>query len=227
MEEAKKWKPEFTNLVSRLPKIPIEYQISNEGLLSVQLAVYVLNGCLTPTYQALLAFNTLYEGRILSMISFPVRIMLESWGAAHYANQILVYMEETGDVHRALEKSHKLLLGARYPIDLPWGGKASTKSVHVMDFIRCLKDTYPQVEDTYSFLCESCHPCWLMSTYWSLYPAHNNEELRNQGIGYIEKVFTSMECTISGITLDVENTLKSAILYIEKDPKNNPGKPID
>jgi len=190
---------------------------STQGSVAIQLSLFVLGG-MTFADQATTAFLTLWRNGIFTTISLPARLMYELWGAAHYARHTIEEMHDSGEVQTPLEKTKRLLLGVRSEVQLPWGGTSDETSIHVMDFVRSLVDTYPQAEETYGFLCESCHPSYLRLTTWSLAgpPLHNwtNEKFREHGHNLIDRTLEAVE---QGIAYDTTKTLELALPYIEAD----------
>jgi len=85
-----------------------------------------------------------------------------------------------------------------------------------MEFVRSLKDTYCIAEETYDFLCESCHPSNLRLWTWS---SHNwgNKVFRERTHTLIDRTLEAVECSLGGITLDTTKTLEVALPYIQKD----------
>jgi hypothetical protein len=176
---------------------------------------------MTSADQAVATFLNLWRSGLFTTISLPARLAYELWGAAHFAWQTLVRMHESGKVDTALATSQRLVLGARSEVLLPWGGATDEKSIHVMDFVRSLADIYPPAEDTYDFLCESCHPSYLRLTTWSLAgpPLQNwtNEKFRQHAHILIDRTLQAFERALEGITLDTTKTLELALPYIEAD----------
>jgi len=193
---------------------------STQGSVAIQLSLFVLGG-MTFADQATTAFLTLWRNGIFTTISLPARLMYELWGAAHYARHTIEEMHDSGEVQTPLEKTKRLLLGVRSEVQLPWGGTSDETSIHVMDFVRSLVDTYPQAEETYGFLCESCHPSYLRLTTWSLAgpPLHNwtNEKFREHGHNLIDRTLEAVEQALQGIAYDTTKTLELALPYIEAD----------
>jgi hypothetical protein len=215
------WQPDFSAFVAKLPDIPLNYIPSPEGLVALQLSLYALAGCVTFANQSLAAFMNLWQSDLFIVMSLPVRFIFELWGGGHYALQTLVQMHESGNASKALTRSQRLLLGARSEVSLPWGDPTAVKSVHVMDFVRALADIYPQAEDTYNFLCESCHPSYLRLTTWSLTspPIQNwaNKKFREEAHNLIDRTLQAMEQSLEGIAFDVTEILKLSSPYIEAD----------
>lgn len=212
------WLPDLSNLYERLPDIPLSYSPSSQGIVAINLVLFVL-GCMTFTDQAVTAFLNLWRNGLFTTISLPARLMYELWGATHFARHTLVQMYDSGKVDKALAIVQRLTLGARSEVQLPWGGTATESSIHVMDFVRSLADIYPQAENTYDFLCESCHPSYLRLTTWLLAgpPLHNwtNEKFREQGHSLIERTLQAVEQALEGIALDVTKTSELALPYID------------
>lgn len=155
--------------VERLPRIPLDYRPSARGLIALNLALFVLNGCLAPLGQASSAFSVLWQAGYLSMITLPVRFAMEASGGVAYAAWVWRQMENTGDITKAHERVGRLTMGSRSPMELPWGEPATLVSINVMDFIdKMCASGMPSARADYEFLCESCHPSFLQLTYWRL-----------------------------------------------------------
>ncbi len=153
----------------RLPGIPLDYTPSERGLVALNLALFVLNGCLAPLGQASLAFSALWQAGYLSMITLPVRFAMEASGGVAYAAWVWRQMEATGDTTKAHEQVGRLTMGSRSPIELPWGATATLRSINVMDFIDKMGESGRLgARVDYEFLCESCHPSFLQLTYWNI-----------------------------------------------------------
>ncbi len=214
------WLPDFSNLYERLPDIPLSYGPSSRGTVAINLVLFVL-GCMTFTDQAVTVFLNLWRNGLFTTISLPARLMYELWGATHFARHTLSQMHDSGKVDKALAIVQRLTLGARSEVRLPWGGTATESSIHVMDFVRSLADIYPQAENTYDFLCESCHPSYLRLTTWSLAgpPLYNwtNEKFREHGHSLIDRTLQAVEQALDGIALDTTKTLELALPYIDAD----------
>ncbi|MBU0580209.1 MAG: hypothetical protein KKA19_03440 [Candidatus Margulisbacteria bacterium] len=82
----------------------------------------------------------MWEEDLLINTSLLVRFVFEVWAAAHYANKVIIDMKKTKNIKKALKNVNSLLLGARSPVKLPFGGDTKEKSIHINDFIRSLKD---------------------------------------------------------------------------------------
>lgn len=215
------WRPDLSGLVARLPDIPLRYNPSPQGIVALQLSLFVCGGCVAFAGQSVSAFLDIWRNGLFAIISLPARFIHELWGGTHFAWQTLMQMHETGEVEKALVKSRRLVLGARSEVQLPWGGTASDTSIHVMDFVRSLADVYPETQQTYDFLCESCHPSFLRLTTWSLAgpPLQNwtNERFREEGHSLIDRTLQAVEQALDGIALDTIKTLELALPYIEAD----------
>jgi len=223
IEKIKFWCPDISSLIDKIPKIPLDYTPSKEGLVSIRVAIFGINGCIIPTHFTIATLINLLENGLLVTMSLPIRLTYEIWGASRYAHEeILLRMLNTKNVHKALERTDKLITGSRSEVNLPWGGKSDKQSIHVNDFIRALIDVHPQANGDYDFLCESCHPSFLMTTYWSMMGGpiiHNwsNQNFHNHAHQLIDRSLQCMEYALNGISREVEEILKLAILHIDKD----------
>lgn len=205
------------DLATKLPTIPLSYHPSQKGSVAIQLSIFVTSGCIYPTLQCYTVFLDLFQKGCLCTFSLPVRLIFEIWGAAHYALKTINEMQKTGNIDEATKVTSCLLLGARSPVKLPWSEEITDiKSIHVMEFIRSLKDTYPSAEETYDFLCESCHPSHLRLSMWSI---HNwmNEVFRQETHGLINRTLEAVENALDGVALDTKNVLEIALPHIEED----------
>ena len=90
-----------------------------------------------------------------------------------------------------------------------------------MDFIRSLAESSHEAEDTYNFLCESCHPSFLMLTTWSLTgpPVANwqNEKFNEHAHSLLRRTLDAFEQALYGMSSDITMTLESALPYIAAD----------
>jgi len=216
-----RWRPDLSSLVQRLPSVPLNYSPSPEGLVALQLALFVLLGCLASADESVAAFLHLWRGGLFTTISLPARFIFELWGGAHFGLETIVRMHESGQVDTASGRSHRLLTGARSEVVLPWGRVADAKAIHIMDFVRTLDDIYPQARSTYGFLCESCHPSFTMLSYWSLAGprAQNwtNERFRDHAHNLLTRTLEAVERALEGIAVDTTRTLQLSLPYIEAD----------
>lgn len=214
------WRPDLSSLIERLPDIPLDYTPSIQGVVGVNLSLYVL-GCMAFADQATVAFLKLWGDGLFATISLPARLIYELWGATHFAWQTLVQMQDSGDTARAIARTQRLTLGARSEVQLPWGGTTRERAVHVMDLIRSLADLHPQADHEYAFLCESCHPSYLRLTSWSLsgpiFSNWANEKFRQQAHSLIDRTLGVTERALEGIATEVTRTLELALPYVEAD----------
>ncbi|MFC2071213.1 hypothetical protein ACFLUU_00635 [Chloroflexota bacterium] len=171
--------------------------------------------------QAVASFCTLFKKGLFTTISLPARLIYELWGAIHLAAKVIIDMRGSGDVDTAMKMSRRLVLGARSKVNLPWGGEADQKSIHVMEFIRSLADTNPRAAQDYDFLCESCHPSYLRLTIWSLSGSvignWANEKFRTEAQGIFDRTLSITELSLRGIADESKSTLEAALPFIEND----------
>jgi hypothetical protein len=214
------WRPALSNLLGRLPDIPLSYNPSKPGIVAIQLSMFVL-GCINFADQTVSAFLNSWRNGLFSLISLPARLTYELWGATHFARHTLLQMHSSGDIDKALAQARKLTMGARSEVQLPWGGTTEESSINVMEFVRSLADIYPQAAEVYDFLCESCHPSYLRLTIWSMVgpPLQNwtNEKFREEGHSLIDKTLNAIEQALEGIAYDTTRTLELALSYIDAD----------
>jgi hypothetical protein len=221
LNRIQEWQPDLSVLVSRLPNIPLSYTPTPEGAVALQVSMFTAAGCIPFTYNSVAALLNLWHAGLFTMISLPGRLMYELWGSAHFAYQILSKMHKSGNTQSALSKSHQLMVGARSSLEVPWGEISSVKSIHVLDFVRSLADVYQEAENTYSFLCESCHPSYTQLMYWAMVgpPTANwsNPKFREKADRLIDRTLEAVEQSLNGIAIDARNTLELALPYIERD----------
>lgn len=220
LTRVREWRPDLSYLIERLPNIPLDYSPSIQGIVAVNLSLYVL-GCVAFADQATSAFLKLWGDGLFAIVSLPARLIYELWGGTHFAWQTLVQMQDSGDIDRALANTRRLTLGARSEVQLPWGGTTNERAVHVMDLMRSLADLHPQADHDYGFLCESCHPSYLRLTTWSLSGPilgnWTNEKFREQAHSLIDRTLRVTERALEDIAIEVSRTLELALPYIEAD----------
>jgi hypothetical protein len=219
----RQWSPDVSYLVKRLPDVPLNYKPSPEGLVAINQSLYVLES-MGVANQATVAFLRLWEEGLLATISLPARLIYELWGATHFACQTLGQMRDSGNIDRAAERAKRLTLGVRSEVRLPWGGTITKKdisAINVMDLVRSLADSYPQAENDYNFLCESCHPSHLRLVTWLLSGPKignwENEKYREEVHGLIDHTIGTTERALAGIAAKVIETLELAWPYVEAD----------
>jgi hypothetical protein len=214
------WRPDLSYLIERVPNVPLDYSPSIQGIVAVNLSLYVL-GCMSFADQATVAFFNLWGNGMFATISLPARLIYELWGATHFARETLVQMQDSGDIDKALARTQRLTLGARSEVQLPWGGTTSERVIHVMDLVRSLVGLYPQAEHDYDFLCESCHPSYLRLTTWTLsgpiVSNWANDKFREQVHSLIDRTLGVTERALNGIATEVTRTLELALPYVEAD----------
>lgn len=222
IEQIKSWKPKISSLTDKLPSMPLESIKSKEYLIFIRVALFATSGCFTPTKYTISTLTSLWEKGLLVTMSLPIRLTYEIWGASRYAHkEILLKMLKTKDVDKALERTEKLTTGSRSEVQLPWGGESEKPSIHCHDYIRSLTDINANAENDYDFLCESCHPSFLMATYWSMMGPYfnnwSNPHFRDHAHKLIDRSLKCMECALDGISKEVEEILKLAISNFDND----------
>lgn len=220
-----RWKPiEDTNLINCLPPIPLNYEPSPKGFEAVRISLYILSSA-PVILEASKAFVILWRKQLFNAISLPARQIYEIWGAAHYSYLLLSEIDNLNEIGKVGIRTNRLLLGARSDVELPWGGFAGEKSINVMEFIRSLKDINPEAEETYGFLCESCHPSFIRLMDWSLAGPRSsnwdNENFNRKGHNLIDQTIMAIETALKGYALDVKRTLELAAPYIRSEAPEN------
>ncbi len=223
LNKIKDWHPiQGLCLTNNSPRIPLEYAPSPRGLEAVRISLYVMTNA-SIALEASKAFLILWRTGLTSTMSLPVRQIYEIWGASHYSYKLLNEMGSlnNNDISKIQLKTARLLNGARSEVELPWGGLTNEKSIHVMDFIRELKDVCPEAEKTYDFLCESCHPSFIRLNEWSLAGPRlsnwDNEVFNNKGHMLLQYTLSAIEISLDGLALDTKNALELAMPIIRAD----------
>jgi hypothetical protein len=216
-----KWRPIIdSNLINCLPSIPLSYEPSPRGLEAIRVSLYVLNSA-PIVLEFSKAFVFLWRKHLFNALSLPARQIFEMWGAAHYSCQLLNGIDDPDKIGIISIKINNLMLGARSEVELPWGGLTKEKSTNVMDFIRSLKDVHPKAEETYGFLCESCHPSFIRQMQWSLAGPRisnwRNQNFNRIGHVLIDRTILAVETALNGYALDVKRTLEYAKPYISAE----------
>jgi hypothetical protein len=223
LNKIRDWSPiQDLSLTNKLPRIPLEYNPSPSGLEAVRISLYVMTNA-SIAQEVSRAFLILWRMGLTSTISLPVRQIYEIWGASHYSYKLLNEMGNLNDnnILKIQLNTARLLNGARSEVELPWGGLTNEKSIHVMDFIRELKDVCPEAEKTYDFLCESCHPSFIRLTDWSLAGPRlsnwDNNVFNNRGHKLLQYTLSAIEIALNGLALDTKNALELAMPIIRAD----------
>ena len=221
MNQIDKWNPIIdANLINCLPTIPLSYEPSPKELEAIRISLYVLSSA-PVVLEFSKAFVFLWREHLFNTLSLPARQIFEMWGAVHYSYRLLNEIDDPNKIGMISIKTNRLMLGARSEVELPWGGLTEEKSINIMDFIRSLKDIYPEAEETYGFLCESCHPSFIRQMDWSLAgPRISNWSNRNfnrKGHDLINCTILAVEAALDGYALDVKRILESSTAYIQAE----------
>lgn len=216
--------PDLSYWRPRLPDIPLTYTPSPEGNTAVVLSMFAC-GCMGFTVEALTGFIELWTKGLFATVSLHARLIMELWGAIHYAQHTLQEMEYPERLATCLSRTARLTLGARSEVTLPWGSRADLESIHVMDFIRSLTEVHSDAKTTYGFLCESCHPSFLRLTTWSLTGPNldnwSNQKFRQEAHGLLGRTLVAVEQCLDGIGLDIPTILNGALPYIDADRRED------
>jgi len=166
--------------------------------------------------------SNLWQAGYLSMIALPARFALEAGGGVAYANWVWVQLQKTGDEEKAHERVGRLTMGARSPVELPWGDPATLTSINVMDFIDRLPDIgYDDARTDYEFLCESAHPSFLQHTFWNMVstPASDfrNPLLDERIMRDLDRLVSSLETVCETVGVASRSLLEALLPVVEAD----------
>lgn len=196
--ELEKWNPAPPEELKKVLKgYHLDYTNYPKASIALRLALFSRQ-MLRSSAEQVAAFIVLWKAGLLGAITMPARMLIELWGASLFAKTVLEKLERTDDIEKAFDKIDRLIIGSRSDIDLPWGGKSEVKSYSVQYFIdRLIEDVDASWEQTYAFLCESCHPAFIRSSEWAMSrPAfHNlsNEKFKARFHANIEQTFAALE----------------------------------
>ncbi len=219
LKSIKNWNVDLPNFMRKLPDSPFKGEPPVEKAVAVTIVWFTAGGCVRYADQCVKAFMKLWESGLFSTITLPARLIYELWASTHYALRVLDDVKDSKNLERAHKRTQQLFLGARSDLTLPWGDIPAPKCIHIMDFVRSLSNVYPETQDTYSFLCESCHPSYVQLMNWSLAGPPNdnwsNPNLQRIAHNLIDRTLTAMEMSLSGICEDTTNAFNTASIYFE------------
>ena len=217
------WSPNFSEKIKQLPEIPLTYTPSVKGHIALNIALFTTSGCFFIAQKATKAFYILWKTTSFSMISLPVRLIYEIFGASYFAHKLLTKMQEGGNIEKIKEKTQKLTLGTRSDVEFPWPNTPKIKSFNIMDFIRSLEEIDCEAESKYAFLCESCHPSFWRLTTWNLAgpPLANwdNPTFKKKGHKLINRTVDILIDSQKELNKITKRTLRIAMPYIQQDQK--------
>lgn len=203
------WDVSVSNLSSKEFSEKCVFSIGDDPLAEVIIKRLGIYGSSTYFIGLQVALNVLnlWESGQFVVVPLNTRFVYECWGGVHYANSILHRFVVSGDAEKEFERVERLTFGTRSEIHLPWGGtSADLKSIHVMDFIHCLKDAEPDAEDVYAFLSEASHPSFTENSYFQMAgpPISNwdNKAFERTMRPQLERCFRILEKSVEGLQTD-------------------------
>lgn len=210
--------PSLTSVMRDIEKIDFCDEISTLGKLvsyvfeSAQstnsylnmIITYTFYNCIFKTIEVKRAFITLFNEGILTPAFSLNRSVFELWAAICFIEKALKDFLISRNDEKFNNVAIRLFSGSRYPVELPWGEPSTEKPIHINDMLEELEKRNPGAKNTYSFLCEYCHPNFLYNMYafmasivelgiWS-----NPRFLKEIKVA-LEKQLSSLEQTLSGI----------------------------
>ena len=143
---------------------PMEHMSDERPRLIIQLVIFSA-GTLRVSSELTKAAELLFrQGRITSTC-LQFRLLYEFWAATAYASHLSERVRDEPMLDEIACSIDRLVQGSRSPVRLPWGGETPTTSFNVMKFIQHLERRVSGTEETYNFLCETCHPSHFQQTY--------------------------------------------------------------
>lgn len=189
-------------------------KVEGRQLVAFQIAVFVTNIFSLSCNATALVVELWLKGRFFS-VPLNTRFVYESWGAIHYANELL----EKADIEEARRLANSLLVGtykARVQLPQRQHGRqyAIEKSPNTMDYIRSLQNIDPSAVEIYNFLSSASHPNTLQNSYFanmgppisgwenSLFKSHAHELL--------DMVLRAHECSSAAMQAEVVSILQKS-----------------
>ncbi len=183
---------EFLDERSKLGKL-ILHMFENTESTNVHLnrvIDYTLFNCICKTMEAKRGFILLFNEGILSPAFSLNRSIFELWAAACFVEKTVQDFRTIRNEVKFAKIANKLFSGAKYPVKLPWGEPSTEKPIHINEMLTELERRYPGTGNTYSFLCEYCHPNFLYNM--EAYLASNQEGLWDNPL-FSERITTALE----------------------------------
>jgi hypothetical protein len=152
------------------------------------------------------------------VVPLSTRFVLETWGAIQFARLTFERLLREGNVDREEERTNRLTFGARFPVQLPWGGVTDEKSFNVLEFVRGLSDARVDAEELYNFLSEASHPNMLQHSYFQMagppISNWNNAAFKPRGHSLLSKTLEAFEASARGMDQDIVTILRDGTDFI-------------
>jgi hypothetical protein len=153
----------FSPEISKLPSIPTEHEFSGAAAIKLQLCLYVIGIVRSAQEVGKSAQLVWFAGQFLTA-SALIRMLVELCGAAAYAEDKVLRKVEAAEIHIALDRVTKLVLGSKTGASFRPGEKLEHPAVNVLDFVRAAEARWPGIMDDYSFLCDAAHPSYVQNS---------------------------------------------------------------
>lgn len=164
---------------------------------------YTLFNCIGKTMETKRGFILLFNEGILSPAFSLNRSIFELWAAACFVEKAVGDFRRIRNEVKFAKIADKLFSGAKYPAKLPWGDLSTEKPIHIREMITELEQRYAGTGNTYSFLCEYCHPNFLYNFEASLASLVDgiwqNPKFLSNITTTLEKQLSSLEQALLGI----------------------------
>jgi len=190
---------EFRDESSKLNKLILhmfENTLSTNASLN-RVIIYTFFNCICKTIEAKESFVLLFDKGLLSPAFSLNRSIFELWAATCFVEEAVRDFRASRNEAKFAKIASKLFAGARYPAELPWGEPSTDRPVHINEMLAVLEQRHPGIGDTYSFLCEYCHPNFLYNM--EAYLAARGPEGLWENPRFLEKITTSLEKQLSSL----------------------------
>jgi hypothetical protein len=209
----------FSELYQEVFFLKSEPEPLPEARIASRLGAYAGSLFGVATQVRMVVLNQWLSGQF-TVVPLNTRFVFEIWGAIHFARRTLERLMKEGDTKREEERIDRLLFGARYPVELPFGTDASLASFNVLGFIDKLEKDRPGAREMYNFLSEASHPNMMQNMWFQLAgpPLANwqNESFKQHGHLLLNKALEAFEAAKGGMEEDVKVILEGGTDYIRK-----------
>lgn len=157
------------------------------------------------------------EGHLFA-VPLNTRFIFESWGAIHYAMNLL----DNPNKEKIPQLAENIFMGAyKAMVELPTGGIATAQCPNVMEYIRALEDVEPDAQEIYSFLSSASHPNSLQNTYFEMMSSHfsawGGKRFDEHAHALLEKVISAHKKSYCSLQVDLGIIIKKAATILGVD----------
>lgn len=221
------WNSELNRYFPRLKKLPVVISTALSELYSLgvtapcdpstdirtiiltQLVLFNI-GSLRVAHDLSEAADALFRDGKITSTCLQLRFLFELWGATSFSSALCRKVRDSDDfgdvetLQKIVTPIGRLISGSRIPIELPRGGKSTTKSFNVMTFIQHLEKCEPGTKQEYYFLCEACHPSFVQqSHFWmagSVGDNWTNQKFQKHAHELLERLISAGEKAAAGLS---------------------------